>query len=119
MVRCRSLGLTGVTPRSNASVKKNRVKLKGVVFCKWVLTSFFLDWSWTAGANNPSGAPTASQSFMLRVRRALDHPDYPWQLRYLGQPELGAPFAAFAVTLSLYFYVFLSISRLTVQKGMS
>jgi len=40
-------------------------------------------------ANNPSGAPTASQSFMLRVRRALDHPDYPWQLRYLGQPELG------------------------------
>lgn len=29
------------------------------------------------------------QPFLLRVRRALDHPDYPWQLRYLGQPELG------------------------------
>lgn len=25
----------------------------------------------------------------LRVRRALDHPDAPWQLRYIGQHELG------------------------------
>jgi hypothetical protein len=29
------------------------------------------------------------QPFLLRVRRALDHPEYPWQLRYLGVPELG------------------------------
>lgn len=25
----------------------------------------------------------------LRVRRALDCTDMPWQLRYIGQPELG------------------------------
>ena len=48
------------------------------------LISLFL----IVGPNNP-GATPQQQSFMLRVRRALDHPDYPWQLRYLGQPELG------------------------------
>jgi len=37
----------------------------------------------------PVGTPIQQQPFMLRVRRALDHPDYPWQLRYLGNPELG------------------------------
>lgn len=26
---------------------------------------------------------------LLRVRRALDCTDVPWQLRYIGQPELG------------------------------
>lgn len=26
---------------------------------------------------------------MLRVRKALDQPDAPHQLRYIGQPELG------------------------------
>ena len=29
------------------------------------------------------------QPLMLRVRRALDYQDMPWQLRYIGQPELG------------------------------
>uniref|UniRef100_A0A1B6K5N5 Mediator of RNA polymerase II transcription subunit 18 n=1 Tax=Homalodisca liturata TaxID=320908 RepID=A0A1B6K5N5_9HEMI len=28
-------------------------------------------------------------SLLLRVRRAMDYPDMPWQLRYIGQPELG------------------------------
>ncbi|XP_054271474.1 mediator of RNA polymerase II transcription subunit 18 [Macrosteles quadrilineatus] len=28
-------------------------------------------------------------SLMLRVRRAMDYPEMPWQLRYIGQPELG------------------------------
>ncbi len=40
-------------------------------------------------ASSPGGTPQQQQSFLLRVRRALDHPEYPWQLRYLGQPELG------------------------------
>lgn len=36
------------------------------------------------------GAPQ-EQPLLLRVRRALDqnHADMPWQLRYIGQPELG------------------------------
>ncbi|XP_046740106.1 mediator of RNA polymerase II transcription subunit 18 [Diprion similis] len=33
--------------------------------------------------------PPPEQSLLLRVRRALDHQDMPWQLRYIGQPELG------------------------------
>ena len=31
-----------------------------------------------------------SQGVMLRVRRALDHPELPYQLRYVGYPELGS-----------------------------
>uniref|UniRef100_A0A1A8DZM9 Mediator of RNA polymerase II transcription subunit 18 n=1 Tax=Nothobranchius kadleci TaxID=1051664 RepID=A0A1A8DZM9_NOTKA len=27
--------------------------------------------------------------FILRARRALSHPNAPWHLRYLGQPEVG------------------------------
>ncbi|KAL6426923.1 mediator of RNA polymerase II transcription subunit 18 [Cataglyphis hispanica] len=36
------------------------------------------------------GSPQ-EQPLLLRVRRALDpiHSDMPWQLRYIGQPELG------------------------------
>ncbi|XP_029155800.1 mediator of RNA polymerase II transcription subunit 18 [Nylanderia fulva] len=36
------------------------------------------------------GSPQ-EQPLLLRVRRALDpiHADMPWQLRYIGQPELG------------------------------
>ncbi|XP_015524429.1 mediator of RNA polymerase II transcription subunit 18 [Neodiprion pinetum] len=33
--------------------------------------------------------PPPEQPLSLRVRRALDHQDMPWQLRYIGQPELG------------------------------
>lgn len=29
------------------------------------------------------------QPLLLRVRRAMDYQDMPWQLRYIGQPELG------------------------------
>lgn len=31
-----------------------------------------------------------ASAIMLRVRRALDHPDQPWQLRYTGHPEVGS-----------------------------
>lgn len=34
------------------------------------------------------GSPQ-EQPLLLRVRRALDYLDMPWQLRYIGQPELG------------------------------
>ncbi|RZF34930.1 hypothetical protein LSTR_LSTR011424 [Laodelphax striatellus] len=34
---------------------------------------------------------SSPQPLLLRVRRALDTQDAPWQLRYIGQPELGAP----------------------------
>lgn len=34
------------------------------------------------------GSPQ-EQPLLLRVRRALDYQDMPWQLRYIGQPELG------------------------------
>ncbi|XP_043275527.1 mediator of RNA polymerase II transcription subunit 18 [Venturia canescens] len=34
-------------------------------------------------------APPPEQPLLLRVRRALDCQDMPWQLRYIGQPELG------------------------------
>ncbi|CAH1401178.1 mediator of RNA polymerase II transcription subunit 18 [Halyomorpha halys] len=30
---------------------------------------------------------TSPQPLLLRVRRALDYQDMPWQLRYIGQPE--------------------------------
>lgn len=30
-----------------------------------------------------------NQPLLLRVRRALDFPDMPYQLRYIGQPEMG------------------------------
>lgn len=33
--------------------------------------------------------PPPEQPLLLRVRRALDCQDMPWQLRYIGQPELG------------------------------
>ncbi|XP_034939774.1 mediator of RNA polymerase II transcription subunit 18 [Chelonus insularis] len=33
--------------------------------------------------------PPPDQPLYLRVRRAMDHTDMPWQLRYIGQPELG------------------------------
>ncbi|XP_066586237.1 mediator of RNA polymerase II transcription subunit 18 isoform X2 [Prorops nasuta] len=33
--------------------------------------------------------PPPEQPLLLRVRRALDYQDMPWQLRYIGQPELG------------------------------
>ena len=33
--------------------------------------------------------PPPEQPLLLRVRRALDYQDMPWQLRYVGQPELG------------------------------
>ncbi|XP_072153293.1 mediator of RNA polymerase II transcription subunit 18 isoform X1 [Bemisia tabaci] len=32
---------------------------------------------------------TSPQPLLLRVRRALDYQDMPWQLRYIGQSELG------------------------------
>lgn len=31
---------------------------------------------------------TSTQPLLLRVRRALDYPDMPFQLRYIGQPEI-------------------------------
>ncbi|XP_047117504.1 mediator of RNA polymerase II transcription subunit 18 [Schistocerca piceifrons] len=31
---------------------------------------------------------TSAQPLLLRVRRALDYPDMPFQLRYIGQPEI-------------------------------
>lgn len=34
-------------------------------------------------------SPPPEQALSLRVRRALDYQDMPWQLRYIGQPELG------------------------------
>ncbi|KAH0953505.1 hypothetical protein HN011_010142 [Eciton burchellii] len=34
------------------------------------------------------GSPQ-EQPLLLRVRRAMDYQDMPWQLRYVGQPELG------------------------------
>lgn len=36
----------------------------------------------------PTPGPT-SQGVMLRVRRAVDHPELPYQLRYVGFPEIG------------------------------
>ncbi|XP_076060467.1 mediator complex subunit 18 [Oratosquilla oratoria] len=36
----------------------------------------------------PSHTPQ-SHGVMLRVRRSLDHPELPWQLRYVGYPEVG------------------------------
>lgn len=34
------------------------------------------------------GSPTC-QPLVLRVRRSLEQPDYPWHVRYVGQPEVG------------------------------
>lgn len=35
------------------------------------------------------------QPLTLRVRRAIDYLDMPYQLRYIGQPELGKMFVNF------------------------
>lgn len=40
------------------------------------------------GACLASGG-TNLQPLLLRVRRALDYQEMPWQLRYIGQPEIG------------------------------
>ncbi|KAK8743868.1 hypothetical protein OTU49_001304 [Cherax quadricarinatus] len=39
--------------------------------------------------NAPVTPGPAAQGVMLRVRRAVDHPELPYQLRYVGYPELG------------------------------
>lgn len=33
--------------------------------------------------------PLPEQPLLLRIRRALDYPEMPWQLRYIGQTEIG------------------------------
>ncbi|XP_037068954.1 mediator of RNA polymerase II transcription subunit 18-like [Pollicipes pollicipes] len=33
--------------------------------------------------------PAGGQSLTLYVRQAVDHPDVPWTMRYIGQPEVG------------------------------
>ncbi|XP_043475195.1 mediator of RNA polymerase II transcription subunit 18 [Leptopilina heterotoma] len=33
--------------------------------------------------------PPPEQPLLLRIRRALDYPEMPWQLRYIGQTEIG------------------------------
>jgi hypothetical protein len=38
---------------------------------------------------NFASGGTNLQPLLLRVRRALDYQDMPWQLRYIGQPEIG------------------------------
>jgi hypothetical protein len=45
----------------------------------WKIFSFFI---FASGGTN-------LQPLLLRVRRALDYQDMPWQLRYIGQPEIG------------------------------
>ncbi|KAA0201521.1 hypothetical protein HAZT_HAZT005409 [Hyalella azteca] len=39
--------------------------------------------------SNPGAVGPGTGGVMLRVRKALDHPELPWQLRYTGQPEVG------------------------------
>ncbi|KAG7158671.1 mediator of RNA polymerase II transcription subunit 18-like [Homarus americanus] len=39
--------------------------------------------------NAPATPGPAGQGVMLRVRRAVDHPELPYQLRYVGYPEIG------------------------------
>ncbi|MCL4126143.1 UNVERIFIED_CONTAM: hypothetical protein GTU68_038839 [Idotea baltica] len=40
--------------------------------------------------NAPPTQVPQSQGVMLRIRRALNKPSLPWQLRYTGQPEIGS-----------------------------
>ncbi|XP_053205317.1 mediator of RNA polymerase II transcription subunit 18-like [Panonychus citri] len=44
----------------------------------------FLDREYVYSIRNPNG-----QAVLLRVRQDLERKDYPWHLRYLGQPEIG------------------------------
>ncbi|CAL1265959.1 unnamed protein product [Larinioides sclopetarius] len=39
---------------------------------------------WYSKYVGPTGTP-----LILRARQALDHPEMPWHLRYIGQPEIG------------------------------
>ncbi|XP_071551061.1 mediator of RNA polymerase II transcription subunit 18 [Panulirus ornatus] len=39
--------------------------------------------------NAPSNPGPAAQGDILRVRHAVDHPELPYQLRYVGYPEIG------------------------------
>ena len=37
----------------------------------------------------PSSEGGNAQPMCLRVRRSIEQPDYPWHVRYVGQPEVG------------------------------
>lgn len=42
------------------------------------------------------------QPLTLRVRRAIDYLDMPYQLRYIGQPELGKIYENYSITKVKY-----------------
>ncbi|XP_054711662.1 mediator of RNA polymerase II transcription subunit 18-like isoform X2 [Uloborus diversus] len=44
----------------------------------------FHDYELVFQIRGPTGTP-----LVLRARQALDHPEMPWHLRYIGQPEIG------------------------------
>lgn len=44
----------------------------------------FHDYEMVFQTRGPTGTP-----LVLRARQALDHPEMPWHLRYVGQPEVG------------------------------
>ncbi|KAG8178319.1 hypothetical protein JTE90_026289 [Oedothorax gibbosus] len=44
----------------------------------------FQDYEMVFQIRGPTGTP-----LILRARQALDHPEMPWHLRYIGQPEIG------------------------------
>ncbi|KAF8764450.1 mediator of RNA polymerase II transcription subunit 18-like [Argiope bruennichi] len=44
----------------------------------------FHDYEMVFQIRGPTGTP-----LVLRARQALDHPEMPWHLRYIGQPEIG------------------------------
>ncbi|GBM25610.1 Mediator of RNA polymerase II transcription subunit 18 [Araneus ventricosus] len=44
----------------------------------------FHDYEMVFQIRGPTGTP-----LILRARQALDHPEMPWHLRYIGQPEIG------------------------------
>lgn len=54
----------------------------------------------------PALGGTNLQPLLLRVRRALDYQDMPWQLRYIGQPEIGEflQIKFFSVICASYIY---------------
>ncbi|KAL7648421.1 UNVERIFIED_CONTAM: hypothetical protein RMT77_000327 [Armadillidium vulgare] len=67
-------------------------RLRGLCDCSDTLPEGFQDHEVVfilKDFNVPTSQVTQSQGVLLRVRRALNKPNLPWQLRYTGQPEIG------------------------------
>ncbi|XP_033227603.1 mediator of RNA polymerase II transcription subunit 18 [Belonocnema kinseyi] len=61
--------------------------------------------------------PPPEQPLLLRVRRALDYTDMPWQLRYIGQTEIGDKSRPTLIRSSLDIATSSSVNEFLLELG--